>query len=207
MKHLSFASLLIVLSAELALADDLSGNIAEGTVSREKASAEVVNIFSFRNRPNPGETVTVIPFTNKVPALSATIKRVAKGAQCTATDKPWYEIYLTPITSGPFLQAKPQPGRNASYPFDVAVLHPQNPMARYLAHKEFQTRDLPAAISMNVVKGALDLNKDGKPDIVFAGFCCDNRNKSHAEGCDYMCTETWVLKSGKWVKYDKSQPC
>ncbi len=207
MKRLTFTSLLITFLPGFALAVELPGNIAEGTVYREKASVEIVNIFSFRNKPKPGTTVTIVPFTIKAAPLSAKITRVAKGAQCTATDKLWYEIYLNPITSGSIVSARPELGRNTTYPFDVAVLHPQNPMARYLAHNQYQPKDLPAAISMNVVKGALDLNKDGRPDIVFAGFCCDNRNKSHAQGCDYMCSETWVLKNGKWVIYDKSQPC
>lgn len=207
MKNLFLTCIFVALLSGLAMAESRLRNVAEGTVYRDEAGVEVVNVFSFRQRPKPGEVVTVIPLTDKVLPQPVKITKVAQGAQCTNEDKPWFQIDLALVKSGPFVMAKPKPGRNASYPFDVAVLHPQNTMARYLAFSAFKQKDLPSSVSLNTVKGAVDLNKNGKPDIVFAGFCCDNRRKSHAEGCEYMCSETWILRDGKWVKHDQSQPC
>ncbi len=205
MKKMKLGLILTCFSAVSAFANSGPSEIASGVIFRFDDKVEIVNIFSFRDRSDIGAPVTVVPFSQDVDSFALRVLKTTKGAQCTPEDKPWFEVELEPVKKSLLKTAKPVPDRNSSYPFDVGILSPPVPTARYVPVSRISASDLPPGTSLRVVKAAIDLNGNAKPDIVYSVFCCNNPDK--AMKCNYTCTKTWVLKDGKWLLHDRSQPC
>lgn len=180
--------------------------VGEGEVWRSSNKVEVTNISGFKRAPRLGEKVTIIPLDVDVPAIELTIRKAKRQTECDDLDgKPWWEVKLEPVTHEKYFSAAGVPNRRDDVPFDVAVIYPAVKPARQLKRETLTQSMLPDGISINTVKGAIDLTDDGTPDVLLVEYCC--LTSQPGQGCEYTCGKTFRKIGRAWKLVDTSNPC
>lgn len=195
--------------------------IAEGMVWRQSPNTDghginqtpwkeitIANIFGFKKRPVIGDPVTVITLDSDIPAMSVGILRAQQPTKDPCTERPadYWEVELEPLKVQKFFEAPSPSNRSAAYPFDVVIIYPAVKAARQIRKNELKPQMLPKGAFIDTVKAAIDLNNDGKPDVVILEYCCSDTRKP-AEGCDYTCSKTFKKVKNTWKLIDTSAPC
>jgi len=177
---------------------------------RPWASVTIENVFTvgWKQGPIVGTRMTVIPLGVDVAPISVEIVRAEYAANPCADELPWiWSIELAPVKSGAFFDAKPLRERRNDTLFDVAVVYPEDAMARVVDAHRIGHRNLPPNATPDTVRAAIDLHGDGTTDVVELSFCCDDPRKSTSTGCDHTCTRTYERVRGRWRLIDRGGPC
>jgi len=67
---------------------------------------------------------------------------------------------------------------------------------------------LPDKISSRTVEAAIDLDNDGKPDLLQTVFCCSKPNETWNKDIDcYVCEKTFKKINRVWKLMDFVAPC
>jgi len=119
-------------------------------------------------------------------------------------DETVWNVSLTPITNEAYLKAPPGSERVSASPFDLLVLYPAVSGAKVLATGQLTKAQLPPGEYLHNVWAAVDLNDDGQPDGLHCSFFCKcpelvRGPKACDEcDCDYACSESYLMREGKW---------
>jgi hypothetical protein len=166
----------------------------------------IANIFGFKKRPVVGRRVTLIPLDVDIPPLELRIVKIAEKEGCDRKSPTWWDVELEPINKRIFFDIAPRHNRAEEFPFDVFVVYPAVRLAQQIKMDRLRESMLPRGVSINTVKGAIDLTRDEKPDLVIVAYCCRNPRKS-ADGCDYRCGKSFKKINNRWKLVDTSKPC
>jgi hypothetical protein len=160
----------------------------------------------FRSPPQTAAAVTVVPFAPDAPSFPLTIESGRRAGSCGRPPQPWWEVGLAPATAPALHKVKAMTYRAENVPIDVAVIFPAAEGARYIARDRLPKSDIPGGFAPQAVKGAVDLDKDGKADLVFLEFCCGTKDKVFPQ-CFSTCSAVYRRVKGKWVLLGKASPC
>jgi hypothetical protein len=165
----------------------------------------VVNVFGFRKKPTVGDKVTLVPIDVELAPFELTVFKARKRSDC---GKAWWDLELEVIAAEKKEIADlPAPtGRSAGYAFDVAVIYPAVGSARPVKRERLAAERLPEGVVPEVVKMAVDLDGDDKPEYLVIEHCCDDPKKPALE-CDTSCGKTFRKTGGSWKVIDSSKPC
>jgi hypothetical protein len=180
---------------------------ADGSFRPPWKEVRITNIFTFKQRPLVGEKATIVPLVADIPSLDLRIIRAEKKDDaCNERLPGWWEVELEPIKLKKFFEVAPSPNRSAEFPFDVAIIYPAVKGARQIKKAQL-TRDLiPTGVQIQVIKAAIDLTVDGKPDVVIIDYCCGEPKKP-SDQCDYTCGKTFKKIGNGWKLVATSAPC
>ena len=169
-------------------------------------SAEVLG--SLNKSPQVGEKVVIVPLTKGIDPFTLEIRSSERRSfGCSEEkEKEAWEVSFAPITARNVLEHRPGEGRAEEYPFDVFMIYPSVDFAKVVSGSDLRAEDLPGGLVPQVVHAAIDLDDDGKPDLLEARFCCSHPTKPSKE-CDLTCTKTFRKTSGKWKLITEDQPC
>jgi hypothetical protein len=166
---------------------------------------EVLVLPYFKTKPVLPSKVTVVPLDVDFDSFNWQIaKSERKESGCDETKPYAWEVTLQ-LTQKEFFEFVGTPTRGGEFPFDVVVLYPAVEYARQLKKKQLKKQMLPQGTSINVIKAAIDVTNDQKPDILLLEFCCDNATKTTE--CEYQCGKTFTKVNGKWKLINASSPC
>jgi hypothetical protein len=194
--------------------------IAEGVVMRTSdnndphrgdlppwTQVEITNVFGFKRSPKTGDKVTIVPLDVDIAPFELTITKTQKKTQCSGPGgEIWWQVDFESVKDKRFFEQPPLPNRREEYPFDVAVIYPTVEYAQQIKRSELVTNMLPRGIYINTVKAALDLTRDGIPEVLLVEYCCQDPKKSPGE-CDYMCGKTFQKSKIQWKLIDITGPC
>jgi hypothetical protein len=117
-----------------------------------------------------------------------------------------FDFELEPVRAPELFRIEPRAGRAGEFPFDVCVIYPASRAARSLPVRQLRPSTLPRGFVPEVVAAAVDLNGDGRPEVVITKFCCGDERRPSAT-CDLTCSKTFRRARGVWRLIDKSNPC
>lgn len=169
---------------------------------------KITNIFGFQTEPVIGNKVTVIPINADIPAFDLKVEKTEIEDTC-GQPPDWWSVELEPLTQKnhqTIFEAVSIPNRAAEYPFDVVVIYPNVSFAKQVKKNQITKKLLPKGTAIKTVTAAIDLTKDGKPDILIVKYCCNNPNKPESE-CDLTCGKTYKRVGNVWKIIDTSSPC
>lgn len=166
-------------------------------------SAEISG--GLNKEPHVGDDVAIIPLIEGIEPFFLAIRSAEMKSEA-CSDGEYWEVKFDPIKSRKVLDAKPREGRADEYPFDIFLIYPAVDFAKNIAATDLQTKDLPNGIVPIVVHVAIDIDADGKPDLLEVHYCCGKPRKPAAE-CDLTCTKMYRKFAGKWKLTDEDQPC
>lgn len=168
----------------------------------------VTNISGFKKKPVVGEKVTVVPLDVDIAPLDLKIIKIKERKDCDeAGGSRWWEVELEPVKEKRFFEIAPAPNRAEEYPFDVCAIYPSVKSASQVPRDMLRKNMLPKGITLETVKGAVDLTNDGIPDLLLVEYCCLHPKKPAGEGCDYTCGKTYKKIRNVWKIVDTSTPC
>jgi hypothetical protein len=160
--------------------------------------------------PKIGEKVTVIPLqVNLEPFQLSITKTEKKEVPCTGERKEFYwNTDLEIVTNKEILEIDPIKNRAEEFPFDVAVIYPKVDFAKNIKNSELSKDMLPNKVAVNTVVAAIDLDNDGKPDLLETVFCCNNPSDTFNEKNDcYTCQKTFKKINNNWKETNFEKPC
>jgi hypothetical protein len=134
--------------------------------------------------------VTVVPF---LPGLRSISLRVvsARTAKDGCTGDPYAKLTLPPIRRKDFA-ATARKSKHEEI-CAAAVLHPAREKAAFVPQRSIKKSDLPRAIKLDAVQGAIDLSGDGRPDLLYVTV---------GEG-----SGVYLRSRGGWKRVRLSEPC
>lgn len=164
------------------------------------------------NEPEIGEKVTIIPLNvNLEPfqlAISQTEKKTADACKTNRNEKYYWETELERITDQGVLEIRSDKNRADEFPFDVVVVYPSVNFAKNLVNTAITKDMLPANISIKTIEAAIDLDNDGRPDLLEIAFCCSSPNEKSDEDNDCsICKKSFKKVNGIWKLAGSAQPC
>lgn len=180
----------------------------DGRMTKPFYEAEIQT--SLKNKPKIGEKITVIPLQVKLePFQLAIVKTEKKEKPCTEDDKEFYwNTELEKVTDKEILDINPIKDRADEFPFDVAIVYPNVGFAKNIESTMLSQAMLPKGVSLKTVKAAIDLDNDGKPDLIEAVYCCSNPTETfNAENDCYTCQKTFKKINNNWKQINFEQPC
>ncbi|HUT49399.1 MAG TPA: hypothetical protein VM325_08670 [Alphaproteobacteria bacterium] len=165
-----------------------------------------------RGEAEKGKRATVVPFSEKTEAFQLPIIEARKRNTCAATGKPWWAITLAPARQSALRGVRPNRYRDADKPIDAAVIYPAQEKALFIEPLLIPKSDIPDKFLPKTLVGGVDLNDDGKADLMFLEYCCRDRTKTVPE-CLATCTRVYWLKKDKktkkesWKLIGRLAPC
>lgn len=161
----------------------------------------------FSKKAAVGDKVTVIPLRVSLAPIDLKIVRIFRWENaCDESLPAEWEFELEPVRAPKFFEAKAVEGRVEERPFDVCVIYPAVAGARALSAGHLKPGALPRGVTPQTVAAAIDLNGDGRPEVVITSFCCGDEGRP-AESCDLTCGKTFRRTRGAWRLIDTSTPC
>ena len=165
-----------------------------------------------RGEAEKGKRATVVPFSEKTETFQLPIIEARKRNACAATGKPWWAITLAPAKQSALRSVAPNRYRDADKPIDAAVIYPAQEKALFIEPLLIPKSDIPDKFQPKSLVGGVDLNDDGKSDLMFLEYCCRDRTKTVPE-CLATCTRVYWLKKDKktrkesWKLIGRLAPC
>jgi hypothetical protein len=165
-----------------------------------------------RGEAEKGKAATVVPFSEKTETFRLPIIEATKRNACAATGKPWWAIKLAPANRAKLRSVPPNRYRDADKPIDAAVIYPAQKDALFIEPLLIPKSDIPEKFLPKTLVGGVDLNGDGKSDLMFLEYCCRDRTKTVPE-CLATCTRVYWLKKDKktkkesWKLIGRLAPC
>ena len=161
--------------------------------------------------PQIGEKVTIIPLKVNFEPFQLSITKVGekKEVPCSTEKKKFYwDLELEKITDKAILEIKPVENDNQEMPFEVFGIYPAVEFARNIPQSELSLDMLPKGVAIQTIDGAVDLDNDGKPDLLEIAFCCEKPSESWSENndCD-ICQKSFKKSNGVWKLIDSAAPC
>lgn len=144
-------------------------------------------------RPEVGSSVTVFPLVGWVGPTTLRIRDVqfqpnpfndgdVRGEDEKLPDG--WVLKLEAVTDRAFYEAGPDANRREEVPFGVVVLYPAQPSERLLAPGSIPESTLPAHVSSETIRAAIDITGDGLPDLLIVETCGEDWSVAGGDGCD-----------------------
>ncbi|MBA2501728.1 MAG: hypothetical protein H0V27_02495 [Pyrinomonadaceae bacterium] len=169
----------------------------------------VINVGSFNIQPRNGASVTIVPLEVDVAPLQLKIVKVTRQRdECTGEGKISWGVELEKIRERSFWEQRAVTGRREDVPFGVLVIYPAVANARAIKRNELKTTMLPRGVKPATVNAAVDVNNDGKPDLLWVSYCCDAPTRAgNDSNCDLTCGRTYKRGSNGWKLVKTFEPC
>lgn len=165
------------------------------------------------NEAKAGEKVTIIPLGVEIEPFQLTITKVTKMRD-TGCDEPRkdfrFDIELEEITDKIVLEIEPVDHLFIERAFGVFTIYPSVDFAKNLSPPELKQEMIPKGIAIQTVEAAIDLDNDGKPDLLSLSFCCADENEianSQSDNCFYSCEKYFKKINGVWKLLRSENPC
>jgi len=184
---------------------------ADGTARPPWTRVDIAKI-GLRGEAEKGKPATVVPFSEKTEAFRLPIVDAQKRSTCAATGKPWWAITLAPAKQEALRSVAPNRYRDADKPIDAAVIYPAQENALFIEPILIPQSTIPDKFLPKTLVGGVDLNGDGKSDLLFLEYCCRDRTKTVPE-CIATCTRVYWLKKDEktkkesWKLIGRLAPC
>lgn len=168
----------------------------------EKEAGEIervsVSPVFFEVEPSIGSHALVLPYPEGE-AVELAVEAADRDQD--AVEPIWY-VRLEDGRGTSLAKLKAPPERRPEAPSNAVVLWPapEGGATRTTPKEE----DLPPEVALEIVKAAVDLDADGRPDVLVVEHCCGNRRSS--ESCEYHCGETWQRVGEAWRRCRVWQP-
>ncbi|MHA1538309.1 MAG: hypothetical protein ACTSUD_12190 [Alphaproteobacteria bacterium] len=160
----------------------------------------------FKVNPKAGTKVTVVPLTTKAPSFSLSVVDSAKKPACGSPSRPWFQVLLSEVDSAALRAVDAWPYRGENLPIDVAVFFPEVKGARFIERGKVPQSDIPGGFLRRTVHGAIDLDGDARPDVIFLQYCRGDAKKIFPE-CNALTGRVYRRIQGKWQPIGKPTPC
>ena len=142
--------------------------------------------YGFYRRPGPSSTAWVVRHDTGMARRGV----VTKVKRREGSDGGW-DAEFEPLDA-------PVPARQRN----ATIFWPSDgPPPRMMTPKP---GDLPWGVFAETVDSAIDVDADGKTDVLSLQYCC--RDASTKDGCDYHCGENWSREDGRWLKCQSWNP-
>jgi hypothetical protein len=158
--------------------------------------------MGFENEPRIGEKVTIVPLQVRIEPFQLEISKTTKtkNVGCAELNEPefFWTTEFEKITDQKILEIEPLRNYNIETPFGVFLIYPAVEFAKSLGKASISKITLPKNVSLKRVNSAIDLDNDGKPDLLSVVFCCGEPQKESAENCPYLCQKFYRKTNGVW---------
>ncbi len=160
-----------------------------------------------------GEKVTMIPLEVEIEPFQLAISKVTKKRYngCDEPKKDFYfDIELEEITDKIVLEIEPVDNQADGRAFGVFSIYPAVDFARNILPPALKQEMLPKGVAIQTVEAAIDLDNDGKPDLLALSFCCADENKpvnSEDSNCYYSCEKIFRKINQNWKLIRSENPC
>jgi hypothetical protein len=147
---------------------------------------EVLQLAAYLPRClEPGTNVTVVPVAD-VPTETFEVKKTEE-----LDEQPFCLNQLQAINPVPrWIEFKPRADRNPEMPFEAVAIHPASAAAKNMPSAKLASADLPPEMDRKTISAAVDVDGDGRVDLVFTEKDVDEL----ASG------EHWHRAAGTWKK-------
>jgi hypothetical protein len=160
-----------------------------------------------------GEKITMIPLQVEVEPFQIKISKVTKKRYngCDEPKKDFhFEIEFEEITDKIVLEVEPVDIQFISRAFPVFAIYPAVDFAKNILPPELKQEMIPKGIAIQTVEAAVDLDNDGKPDLLALSFCCADETKavnSADDNCHYSCEKIFRKINQSWKLIRSENPC
>lgn len=155
-----------------------------------------VTPVAFDRRPEVGSEVWVLPYPQ-----GPAVRLKVRGAERAEAGPRWL-VRLEDARETSLRDLHAPPGRRPEAPSDAAVVWPAPEAAPQIL--TVHPADLPADLAAGTVNVAVDVDRDGRADLLIAEFCCGDR--ASRSDCEYYCGETWQRTGARWRRCSSWQP-
>ncbi len=160
-------------------------------------------IFSTtKSGPKNGANIFMWPLRNSPQPMNVKVSNVESHEACNGSNDKMFAMTGAPESTAEILAAKPDAGKSAEFPFEMAYVIPSQPKAKLVQPPDA----LPPGITIATVKFALDLNDDGHADALYVTSDCDSGG-AVTKDTGGTCTASYLMKESKWVLLDSTSPC
>jgi len=173
---------------------------ADGTARPPWTRVDIAKV-GLRGEAEKGKPATIVPFSEKADAFALKIVDAQKRNSCAATGKPWWALTLAPAKQKALQSVAPNRYRDADKPIDAAVIYPAQKDALFIEPLLIPKSTIPDKFLPKTLVGGVDLNGDGKSDLMFLEYCCRDRTKTVPE-CIATCTRVYWLKKDEKTKME-----
>ncbi len=166
--------------------------------------------ISLYNKPQVGEKVTILPLKVNIEPFQLTITEFleTEAYPCNDLKKNFYgDVIFEKINNKKILEIEPVENNVSQMPFEFLAIYPAVSFAKSIEKAELTTEMLPKGVSVETVKGAVDLDNDKRPDILEILFCCSNSSIAPNDTCKFICQKTFKKIGGKWKLINSADHC
>ncbi len=160
-----------------------------------------------------GEKITMIPLQVEVEPFQLPISKVTKKRYngCDEPKKDFnFDIEFEEITDKIVLEVEAVDKLFTSRAFGVFGIYPAVDFAKNILPPALKQEMLPKEVAIQTVEAAIDLDNDGKPDLLSLSFCCADENKpvnSTDSDCYYSCEKIFRKINQNWKLIRSESPC
>jgi hypothetical protein len=164
------------------------------------------------NEAKAGEKITMIPLQVEIEPFQIAISKVTKKRYggCDEPGKDFhFEIEFEEITDKIVLEAGLIDNQGMER-FGVFTIYPAVDFAKNILPPALKQEMLPKDVAIQTVEAAIDLDNDGKPDILALSFCCADETKavdSTDNDCNYSCEKYFRKLNQSWKLVRSENPC
>ncbi len=168
-----------------------------------------VEAYFAKPRPRRGDVVTVVPLTAKLRPLDVKVRRgrITTDEECggMVNEPPAWLVEPALITRKDFLAAESLATGDGG--LDVIGLYPAQKKAGYLSPPQLKRTSLPTGYGLKSLQGGVDLNGNGRPDVLYFIHCCDDFSADFGTAqCGFhTCQSLFVRSRAEWK--DVSAQC
>ncbi len=173
-------------------------------------SAEIKMVTDSEARA--GEKITMIPLQVEVEPFQIAISKVTKKRYngCDEPKKDFhFEIEFEEITDKIVLEAELVDNQGMER-FGVFTIYPAVDFAKNILPPTLKQEMLPKEVAIQTIEAAIDLDNDGKPDLLALSFCCADETKavdSTDNDCNYSCEKIFRKIKQSWKLIRSENPC
>lgn len=159
-----------------------------------------------------GEKVTMIPLQVEVEPFQIAISKVTKKRYngCDEPGKDFhFDVEFEEITDKIVLEVELVDNQGMER-FAVFTIYPAVDFAKNILPPALKQEMLPKGVAIQTVEAAIDLDNDGKPDLLALSFCCGDETKavnSTDDVCYYSCEKIFRKINQSWKLIRSENPC
>ncbi len=186
-----------------------SGRQDASGISQPTWTEVTINAGSFNVQPRNGASVTIVPLEVDVAPIQLKIVKVTRQRdECTGEGKISWGVELEKIQERSFWEQRAVAGRSEETPFGVLVIYPAIRDARAIKRNSLKSEMLPRGVKPATVNAVVDVDNDGKPDLLWVNYCCDTPTRAgNDSNCELTCGRTYKRGSNGWKLIDTFEPC